>query len=613
MEQSAQIIKYIDLFGTKCTFYSEKMPKLYTVTGGLFSILSILMCFFIFTIFSLDDLKRKYPITTVSSIPSEGYKKVKFDKEKIWIPWSLVDYNNKLLNHTGILFPKIYYYTGIKNQNINDFNITKKTLNYTLCSETSMAYDNSTYQITVPLNKIYCINMDDLEMGGSWITEYIHYIEFDLYFCEDGIKYDENNTKCSSFEKIMDFIGDNNSLDFAVFYPIIQFQPTNKTNPIIILYREFFYHISKYSYKIERLYLQENVLTDDSGWILTKESNTSFWGLRAKDGDSYLIGNENDFMNEGSNSRAYSFNLYLEPGIIHYKRYYKKLHTIFSDFFPFAYFIFIIMKNISKIVKKAESNKKMIELLFENLKEKANLFEENIQKLRIQNNPKSGRLSFNNLTNKKNIDNSNNYKGKQKLSVDFSFINNKFNIQKSFIMNKNNVNINNEINNTNTFSNKKKPNSKFYQQHKKSVTNNTTNQNLITNYNILKSENNLLKYNNINNYFHHKKIFIKEKLFPYKYYLFSVFIKNLNISKGNCVFSQRFSKIYTFLSQLFDITTYLSLIKQFNAIKKIFSEKNKNLIEKNKKININSNSFIKDINNCIGEHKFYILAQGLNN
>ena len=46
-------------------------------------------------------------------------------------------------------------------------------------------------------------------------------------------------------------------------------------------------------------------------------------------------------MYEGSNSRAYSMNLYLEPGIIHYKRYYKKLYTVFSDFFPIAYIIFI--------------------------------------------------------------------------------------------------------------------------------------------------------------------------------------------------------------------------------------------------------------------------------
>jgi len=34
-------------------------------------------------------------------------------------------------------------------------------------------------------------------------------------------------------------------------------------------------------------------------------------------------------------------------------------------------------------------------------------------------------------------------------------------------------------------------------------------------------------------------------------------------------------------------------------------------IEQNKKININSKSFIKNINECIEEQKFYILAQGI--
>ena len=86
-------------------------------------------------------------------------------------------------------------------------------------------------------------------------------------------------------------------------------------------------------------------------------------------GDSYYSANDNDLMNEGSTSRAYSFNLYLEPGIILYTREYKKIYIIFSDFIPVAYFIFVIMKNMAKFFKKVENNKKIIELLIENLKE----------------------------------------------------------------------------------------------------------------------------------------------------------------------------------------------------------------------------------------------------
>ena len=35
MEKSTDLIKYMDLFGTRCTFYSDRMPKLYTITGGI--------------------------------------------------------------------------------------------------------------------------------------------------------------------------------------------------------------------------------------------------------------------------------------------------------------------------------------------------------------------------------------------------------------------------------------------------------------------------------------------------------------------------------------------------------------------------------------------------
>ena len=374
MEDSKKIIKYLDLFGTRCTFYSERMPKLYTVTGGIFSIISILVCILFFIIFSLDDIKRKSPITTTSYIPSIGYKNIKFGQEKIWIPWRIVDYNNnEFVNHTGLLYPIIYYYSGVKENNSKDFNLTKKLLNYKLCNETSMVNQTNEYFISIPLNELYCIDMEELEMGGSWTTEFIHYIEFDLYYCEDGINYNESNSKCTSFNKIKNFLGDNNSLEISVHYPIVQFQPNNKTNPIIIIYKQYFYHISKYVNKIDRMFLQENVLSDDSGWFLKKEENHSYWGLNSINGDTYLSGVEKDLMNEGSSSRVYSFNLYLEPGIIHYTRYYKKLYNIFSDFFPIAYIIFIIMKIISKLVKKAENNKKMIELLFENLKEKPNV------------------------------------------------------------------------------------------------------------------------------------------------------------------------------------------------------------------------------------------------
>jgi hypothetical protein len=479
-----------------------------------------------------------------------------------------------------------------------------------------MGKKSNIYQITVPLDELYCIDMDDIDMGGSWISEFINYIQFDIYYCADGINYNETNSNCTTFKKIIDFVGENNSLKVDIYYPVVQFQPENKTSPVIVIYRNVFYHISRYVHKINRLFLQENVITDDSGWFFENESNNSYWGLTSFNGDTYINGNEKDLLNEGSNSRAYSINFYLEPGIIHYKRYYKKIYNIFSEFYPFAYIIFLVMKSISKLFKSAETNKKMIELLFENLREKPNIFEENLKRLnnkkekRINNNENFNKLRNNSLIiNKRNE--KNNLKGSEK-SFDLQKIKNKLNTHhSSFSLDKakyvvNNISFNKQVKND-----KIRSSSKFYQQHKKSMANNESKMNLVSNNQNLRISFTSEKFKNLKNIQStNEKNYIKLKLFPYKYYLFSIFIKNMDPSKS-CFFSSRFAKIYTFLCQLFDITTYLSLQREFNALKKIFSENNINLIEKTQKININSNSFLKEITDCIGEQKFYILAQGI--
>jgi hypothetical protein len=573
------------------------MPKLYTVSGGIFSIITLISTVLILIFCSLDDLKRKIPITTTTYIPTEGYRNVKFGKEKLWIPWSIVDYNNnEYVNHTDILFPIIYYISAIKDEVTKEYKTKKRILDYKLCNETSMSKDNINYEITVSLDKIYCIDMEGLDMGGSWMTSYINYIQFDLYYCQNGINYNETNDECTSFNKLRNFLGNNNSLDIEIYYPIVQFQPTNKTNPIVVIYQQNFYHLSKYVNKIERIYLQEHKLTDDSGWILNHEMNSSFWGLDSISGETYFNGDENDLFNEGSNSRAYSFNLYLNPGIIHYKRGYKKIYTIFSDNYPISYIIFLILKSISMFLKKVESNKKMIELLFEHFKDKPNDFEESMKRIKEKNTPK----------NKRTINNNNKIFDKnliRRKSVDVSLIFKKYgnssriinkNLKISNVINNNNI-IHNNNNNLNTsininYINKQKRKSMAMNSSKQNLILDINNQNLSNkNYErSLKSSNN--KESIINK---------KENIFPYKYYIFSIFIKNLDISKQKSFFSSRFSKIYSFYCQLFDITTYLLIQREFNALKALFHEKDELLLEKNKKVCSSYNSFIKEINDLI--------------
>ena len=160
-------IKYMDLFGTSCKFYIEKKPKYWTVYGGILSIIYIFLYIFLFFFLNGADFKRETPQTTTSSIPEVNYKKFKFGEEKIWIPWRMINSNHKFIESTTLLYPVINYRVAKKDEN-GSMPFVNKILSFSLCNETSMAkLDKEKFIISIPLNELYCINMDDLY--GRWM------------------------------------------------------------------------------------------------------------------------------------------------------------------------------------------------------------------------------------------------------------------------------------------------------------------------------------------------------------------------------------------------------------------------------------------------------------
>ena len=105
--------------------------------------------------------------------------------EKIWIPWRILEHNLNDFNFSGILFPIIkYYYRENKNEELKS-----KEISYKFCNETSMINESDNVLIDSSLDNLFCIDMDDLYMGGSFSTNYLYYIEFGLYICRNGMIY----------------------------------------------------------------------------------------------------------------------------------------------------------------------------------------------------------------------------------------------------------------------------------------------------------------------------------------------------------------------------------------------------------------------------------------
>ena len=357
-------LRYCDFFDIKFHFYIGGQPTNNTAFGGIMNILFLVSCLLTFLIFSLDDLKRLNPITTISEIPGGEMRIVNLRHSKVWVPWRMVTYEEKFVDHRGILHPIVSLIEGHWN---NDFgmDLTYRTLSYKLCNETSMANKTDEYQIDVPLNELFCIEEDDIPWGGSWYGDILYYIEVNLFLCEEGIHFNASDPRCTKMTDLLQH--KNTSWLFEFYYPVVQFQPTNFNVPMAVIYRSYYYRLSTYANKVERVYIHENILSDDKNLLTTTTKNSSYWGLTNIYGDSYFMPEGIDPLVKSTSSRLYSLVIYMDQGIFYYTRCYKKIFSILSDVFPILNFLLLVFKKFTRIVKLTFAKKANSELLFENV------------------------------------------------------------------------------------------------------------------------------------------------------------------------------------------------------------------------------------------------------
>ena len=360
-----RFFKICDLYGTHFHWYIGYKPKLYTIYGGIFSILSIFFWIAIFLLFGFNNFKRTHPVISASTFPPKGYRNIKFGQEKLYLPWRIIDYDERFINHKGIIYPKIYYFTRTLNKSNGEIDTNYTLLNYKLCNETNMINLGKEFLLDINLSELYCIDMEDLNMGRNWNTDFLNYIRFDLYLCENGSDYNETSGKCTSFNDLEKKFGKDNSLFFELLYPMVQFQPTEEGTPLIILYQAYYYLFTKYTNKLDRIYLREYILEDEKGWIFNTAKKKSYWGTYSLDGDNFVRSDDKDYVHKGSTSRLYSIKIYLNLGITYYTRKYKKLWEILSEVFPIVKAITAIFSFLAESMNEIHSSKKLHDLIMD--------------------------------------------------------------------------------------------------------------------------------------------------------------------------------------------------------------------------------------------------------
>jgi hypothetical protein len=540
----------------------------------------------------MDDFKKLNPLTTKSEVEGGEFRVVNLKESKIYIPWRLITYEEKFINHKGILYPMVTLIEGELDSNIG-MNLKYHNLKYSLCNETSMVNITGFYHIDTPLNELYCIQQDDIPFGGSWLADKIFYLEVNLFLCEDGIKFNASDKRCTILEDIVKFT--NTTWLFEFYYPIVQFQPTNKEIPMMVIYKNYYYRLSSHTYKLERLYVQENILSDSNGLFSSSSINTSFWGISTIYGDTYFWSEEQDPLVKSNSSVLFSLDIYMDQGHIYYSRSYRKIFETLSNVFPLLNILLIIFEKFTIWVKSSFARQSIVEIVFESSKnfKTKNRMLFNIDKTMPRNKPRN--TIFINKRPKFDDD--------LKLSkerIRLNKLNNIHSMKENYSANKDQTNtiIRRPLNNYKDESYLELYNSINIKGMNKSR---EKTDNLVNRTNIEEQSNDNIKYNdNIKDYKEYKDFIIrkeKRKLFPLFYFFMDIFIQKLDRPKSFCCLDKKYLIVYNFMERILNISSYILLYRYFSLYKSIFTKeiKNFNFYKVDKKININNNELMENI------------------
>ena len=555
------------------------------------SFIFFLICLALFISSSYEDIFKLNPISSKSEIVDSEPKKIIISKEKIWIPFRMVNYDGKFVDHRDILYILPYFVEG-KYDNETGMNLKYNLLSYKLCNETSMINKENNYKIDIELNESFCIDTNDIPFGGSWNGKFINYIEVNLFLCKDGIDLNISDPRCSKLDSLQD-----NSWILEIYYPIIQFQPTNLETPMAVIYRSYFYRLNGYGSKVQRLYLQEHILSDDKGSIISKYKNTSFWGTSTLYGDDYYLPYNNISINKNISSRIYSLNIYMNEGYIYYTRTYKKIFLVIANFVPLIRIVLYFFNKVTQHIKMSFVKRKLAELIFEN-KEKS---KSSLIKLRMLNN---NNLSKNNkiITKKKDKK-----KNKNKLNEKNKKYNN-IDIKKSDFEDKNkDIFLNNNSFNKSNLSLNSDNVIKILNKKEIELIN-SKNKSFSMDKPIKKeiSQKNIKITKNSNR---------KKYLFSYLYFFLDFLFDKLVKPQKFCFLSKTYFTVYNFMCQIYDISNYIILFRQFNVlnsiIKKIFEKDGFYTSKQFTKINVNDNDIISKVNKELKSEKSILFSNYL--
>jgi hypothetical protein len=353
----SSFLENIDLFGKNFVLSFDRQSEFSSVYGGIVSLL-----LYIFVMGSIYTFGREIIIKENPSLLNRMINSKYRQNLTVNFGFAFV-----IESSEGLIIPNFSKYISFTSYvtNITWISNTecikeKKGIKLSYCTKNKFRPESEEMYDFDLLDGGICLD-ETVKIGGYQDNPYNVFLTVDIGRCKNQTtnttsQLINNSTICASNEEIDQFLSRNDT-QMTFYYEEIAFSPINYSNPVYYYITEDFYRINPYFTQINQYYLQEYIVSTDSGVLVPNVYDLSY---------QHIEKNKNFFYHSNnSNSDSFiKFQFFTSEYVSLNLRSYAKLPQILAQLGGFLKVVFSFFEIAFNFMYKREMCEKVISTLY---------------------------------------------------------------------------------------------------------------------------------------------------------------------------------------------------------------------------------------------------------
>jgi hypothetical protein len=346
MKTIKNAIKFCDIFGNNIELNIKQKATATTIFGGILAIITAGLILGAIWSMGNDIVYRKQPQTNFEEILFQERPTYYLNKTNFPLSFCFQDYDTLTYD-----IPK---YFRFEIMTVKTFNTNSTTVSYNheyeYCTYDHFPNLDKDYLENAGITKYFCLKDQNVPIGGYWDGEFTVYALLRLRLCNN----ETDGGTCAPRQEIEDFIN-SRPISFSFYFQNSIINPNDFSTPIQYYISLIYKNIRLSSSKIYDMFIGEQVITTDSGFMFEEVIKSSAYYFDSSDYD------DSDSLVES----LMDINLYVSNRKPIINRTYLKVQTILANVGGLAKALMLLGYCLSFYTSRFKLNKTILNKIIE--------------------------------------------------------------------------------------------------------------------------------------------------------------------------------------------------------------------------------------------------------